>query len=95
MPQVPLRPLRIKPLRSIRTKLLLPVIPVVALAVAAMTLIAVDKVSSAQRASVSRSVANLNRSEASDFNGQVVSRMSIARTEADAGGEMMAPVARR
>jgi hypothetical protein len=87
--QVPQRSLRIKPPRSIRTKLLLPVIPVVALAVAAMTLIAVNKVSSAQRTSVSRSIANLNRSEAADFNGQVVSRMSIAQTEADAGGEMI------
>jgi len=87
--QVPLRSLRIQPLRSIRTKLLLPIIPVVALAVAAMTLIAVDKVSSAQRASVSRSIANLNASEAASFNGQVVTRMSIARTEADAGGEMI------
>jgi methyl-accepting chemotaxis protein len=88
--QVPsLRSLRIKPLSSIRTKLLVPIVAVVALAVAAMTLIAVDKVSSAQRASVSRSVANLNTSEAASFNGQVVARMSIARTEADAGGEML------
>jgi hypothetical protein len=86
---VPLRALRIQPLRSIRTKLLLPVIPVVGVAVAAMTLIAVNKVSSAQHSSVSRSVANLNASEAASFNGEVVSRMSIARTDADAGGEMI------
>lgn len=38
---------------------------------------------------MSRSVANLIASEAASFNGQVVSRMSIARTEADAGGEMI------
>ena len=70
---------------SIRTKLLLAMIPVVVLALIVMSVIAVTKVTSAQEQSVSQSVANANASQAEKFNGEVQGRISIAEAEAAAG----------
>jgi methyl-accepting chemotaxis protein len=74
---------------SIRTKLLLAMIPVVVLALIVMSVIAVTKVTSAQETSVSQSVANANVAQAEKFNGEVQGRMSMAEGEAEAGGALV------
>jgi methyl-accepting chemotaxis protein len=75
--------------RSIKTKLLLSLLPAVALAVVALTVIAVSKVTSAQEKSVSATVANANAAEAEQFNGEATTRMGIARTLASVGDVMV------
>ncbi|HTU29359.1 MAG TPA: methyl-accepting chemotaxis protein [Solirubrobacteraceae bacterium] len=78
-----------RPIRSIRTKLLLVLLPAIAVAVAAMTMIAVQKVTSAQEHSVSQSVANANENQAARFSGEAQARMDIARSLAAIGGQMV------
>ncbi len=80
---------------SIRTKLLLAMIPVVVLALIVMSVIAVTKVTSAQEQSVSQSVANANAAQAGKFNGQVQGRISMAETEAAAGGALVGNTSRQ
>jgi methyl-accepting chemotaxis protein len=74
---------------SIRTKLLLAMIPVVVLALVVMSVIAVTKVTSAQEQSVSQSVANANAGHAGQFNGEVQGRISMAEAEAQAGAALI------
>ncbi len=76
-------------IRSIRTKLLLAVLPVVVIAVVAMTVIAVDKSTTAQQTSVSQSIANANRAQAQAFSGEAAGHMAIARTLASVGDVMV------
>ncbi len=83
------RPSRVPQPRSIKTKLLLSVLPVVALAVVAMTVIAVTKVTAAQQRSVSATVANANAEQAQEFNGEATTRMAMARTLASVGDVMV------
>ena len=74
---------------SIRTKLLIAMIPVVVVALLVMSVIAVTKVTSAQEQSVSQSVANGNAAQAQKFNGEVQGRISMAEAEADAGSALV------
>ena len=71
--------------RSIRTKLLITLIPVVFVAITAMTVFAVQKMTDAQRRSVSSAVANANREQAARFDGEAQQDMAIARTLAAVG----------
>jgi methyl-accepting chemotaxis protein len=80
---------------SIRTKLLVAMIPVVVLALVVMSVIAVSKVTSAQEQSVSQSVANANAAQAEKFNGQVQGRISMATTEAAAGSALIGNTSRQ
>src|SRR5579863_546263 len=80
---------------SIRTKLLLAMIPVVVLALAVMSVIAVTKVTSAQEQSVSQSVANANAAQAGKFNGEVQGRISMAEAEAEAGSALVGNTSRQ
>jgi methyl-accepting chemotaxis protein len=79
----------VRKFRSIRTKLLVAVIPVVAVAVVAMTYIAVTKVTDAQEGSVSQSVANANRAQAQQFSGEAETHMALARALASVGDVMV------
>ncbi|HEX3618051.1 MAG TPA: HAMP domain-containing protein, partial [Solirubrobacteraceae bacterium] len=74
---------------SIRTKLLLLMIPVVVVALIVMSVITITKVTSAQEHSVSQSVANSNAAQAQKFNGEVEGRISMAETEASAGAALV------
>ncbi|HEX3802645.1 MAG TPA: methyl-accepting chemotaxis protein [Solirubrobacteraceae bacterium] len=89
MPQIGSNGITLRNVASIRTKLLLAMIPVVVVALVVMSVIAITKVTSAQQQSVSQSVANGNAAQAEKFNGQVQARMSIAETEATLGSEMI------
>jgi methyl-accepting chemotaxis protein len=89
MQKLDVRGISMRNVTSIRTKLLLAMVPVVVIALIVMSVIAVTKVTSAQEQSVSQSVANANATQAEKFNGQVQGRMSIAETEASTGSELI------
>jgi methyl-accepting chemotaxis protein len=79
---------------SIRTKLLLLMIPVVVVALIVMSVITITKVTSAQEHSVSQSVANSNAAQAQKFNGEVEGRISMAETEASTGAALVGNTSR-
>ena len=79
---------------SIRTKLLVLMIPVVVVALIVTSVITIAKVTSAQEQSVSQSVANANTAQAQKFNGEVAGRISMAETEASAGGALVGNTSR-
>jgi methyl-accepting chemotaxis protein len=79
----------VRNIRSIKTKLLLALLPVVALAVLAMTVISVAKVTTAQEQGVARELSNANRAQAQQFNCEATTRMAIARTLASVGESMV------
>ena len=60
------RPFSLQNVSSIRTKLLLMMIPVVVVALIVMSVITITKVTSAQEHSVSQSVANANAAQAAE-----------------------------
>jgi len=80
---------RISGVRSIRTKLLITVLPVVLIALVVMAWIAISKVTTAQENSVSQSVANANQAQAAKFSGEAQGRMQMAQVEAQAGSALI------
>ncbi len=95
MPKLDVSRVTLRSVSSIRTKLLLAMIPVVVIALVVITVIAVTKVTSAQEQSVSQSVANGNQAQAEKFNGQVQGRMEMAETEAAAGSALVGHTSRQ
>ena len=84
-----MRNLSLRDIRSIRTKLLITVLPVVLIALVVLAWIAIAKVTTAQENSVSQSVANANQAQAAKFSGEVQGRMDMAETEAQAGSALI------
>jgi methyl-accepting chemotaxis protein len=66
-------------LRSVRAKLLLTILPVVALAIGGLTLLAVDRSTSAQKDAVYREAAQLSAREANRFEAEARENQALAR----------------
>ena len=66
-------------LRSVRAKLLVTILPVVALAIGGLTLIAVNRSTSAQKDAVYREAAQLSAREANRFEAQARANAALAR----------------
>jgi methyl-accepting chemotaxis protein len=71
--------------RSVRAKLLLTILPVLALAIGGLTIIAVQRVTSAQQDAVYDAAADLAGREANAFEAQAAENQSAARAVAAIG----------
>jgi methyl-accepting chemotaxis protein len=74
------RPLRLRRPRTIRTRLLLQVLPAVALAIVALTVLAVRASSDAQRRAVYSEMTQLIGKQAATFDGQAAAHLAVAKS---------------